>query len=347
MRHLKNLEGHSRFFMNEARVKEREMIHHTPVLQNKILDLLKPPEGSSLFVDATLGEGGYAEAFLDRFSELVLLGVDRDLSILEIACNRLSRFGKRVHFFNMWFDHFFEEYEYLIHEPPDRIIFDLGISRFHFEEGNRGFSFNKDEPLDMRLSDDIEINASDIVNSYTEPQLCHIFAQFGEERYAKTIAHVIVRERKKQAIRSSLTLARIIEGAIPSQLRYRQRIHPATRCFQALRIEVNKELERLERGIVSAFTILKPGGRLGVLSYHSLEDRIVKLFFKEKNKDCTCPPEWPICQCRGERECVIMTKKPVRPDEAEIRKNHAARSARLRVIEKCMTKQLLKGDGGR
>jgi 16S rRNA (cytosine1402-N4)-methyltransferase len=347
MKHLKNLEGHNGVSMKETCIKEREMIHHIPVLQNKVLDLLNPPGGPSLFVDATLGEGGYAETFLDTFPKLCLLGVDRDLTILEIARDRLSRFGSRVHFFNMWFDHFFEEYDYFYHERPDRIIFDLGISRFHFEEGKRGFSFSKDEPLDMRLSHDIEVSASDIVNSYTEAQLCHIFERFGEERYAKTIAKVIVRERKKQKITSSRTLAHIIKGALPSSIRYRQRIHPATRCFQALRIEVNKELKRLERGIASAFDILKEGGRLGVLSYHSLEDRIVKHFFREKNKDCTCPPEWPICQCRGERECVIMTPKPVRPEEAEIRANHAARSARLRVVEKCTGKRTSKGDGNR
>ncbi|MBN1698365.1 MAG: 16S rRNA (cytosine(1402)-N(4))-methyltransferase RsmH [Spirochaetales bacterium] len=329
--------------MKDACLIEKEMIHHRPVLQKEVLRLLEPGNGPTVFVDATLGEGGYAELFLETFPGVVVLGVDRDIAIMEISRKRLHRFGSRVHFFNMWFDHFFGEYSYLFAGRPDRILFDLGISRYHFEEGNRGFSFGRDESLDMRLGPDIEVNAADIINTYSADDLSRIFGQYGEERYSYRIARAIVREREKQPITGSGRLAEIIRAAVPARVRYGGRIHPATRCFQALRIEVNSELVRLESAIADAFHVVKEGGRIGVISYHSLEDRIVKHFFRNKNKDCTCPPELPMCQCGGKRECVILTRKPVRPDEDEIRENHAARSARLRVAEKIFPERTSKG----
>jgi len=311
-----------------------DMYIHKPVLLTKVLSLLRPEKKESVFIDATIGEGGYSEFLLKDNPDLTVIGIDADSSILEVAKGRLSSFKNRILFYNSWFDHFFENYFDFFSYPPDSILFDLGISRFHYKTGNRGFSFSRNEPLDMRLRGDTDITASTIINTYTESELCHIFWTFGEVRYAKRISKRIVLERMKKPIKTSLMLAKIIEQAVPHKERFK-RIHPSTRCFQALRIAVNRELERLEAAIKAAFSVLKEGGRLGVISYHSLEDRIVKHFFKEKSLDCTCPPELPICKCKGYRECEILTRKPIIPDDIEIRENPSARSAKFRVVTKC------------
>ena len=310
------------------------MYIHTPVLLKEVLSYVTPVESRSLFIDATLGEGGYADAFLKAFPQITLIGIDRDASILAIAKQRLASFGKRIRFFHMWFDEFFNRFHDFHHSWPDRIIFDLGISRFHYEASGRGFSFAKDEPLDMRLSEELPLSAYDIINTYSEQELVFLFKQFGEERFSGRIAREIVRERKTSPIKNALILAEIIKRAVPKKAQYNMKIHPATRCFKALRIAVNSELERLKNGLEAAFSILDKGGRLGVVSYHSLEDRIVKRYFKEKNSECRCPPDWPICQCKGVREAIILTRKPVQPGIAEKKENRASRSAKLRVIEK-------------
>ncbi|MBN2532451.1 MAG: 16S rRNA (cytosine(1402)-N(4))-methyltransferase RsmH [Spirochaetales bacterium] len=315
------------------------MYIHTPVLLERILEYVKPVKSGSLFIDATLGEGGYSERFLTEFPGIQIIGIERDPEILEIARKRLGRFGERVMLFHMWFDDFFNAYEQLVQTDPDRIIFDLGISRFHYEVSGRGFSFTEEQPLDMRLSGELTLSACDIVNTYPEEKLSLLFRDFGEERFARRIARAIVYNRKKKPVKTSRALAEIINKAIPKEGRRALKINPATRCFQALRIAVNSELERLENGLEAAFKILVKGGRMGVVSYHSLEDRIVKRFFKEKKSSCTCPPDWPICQCRGVSEAEILTTKPVQPEAEEIHKNRASRSAKLRVIEKIVPRE--------
>ncbi len=310
------------------------MIVHTPVMLKEVKALLLAGKGDSVFVDATLGEGGYGEALLSEFPGLVYAGIEVDPAILYVAKERLGRFGGRVRFYNMWFTEFFERYTELCSETPDRILFDLGISRFHYESSGRGFSFAKDEPLDMRLDKNAPVSAETLVNESDERELARIFFAYGEERFGNRIAAAISAERKKERITLANRLAKIVESAIPSKYRYSGHINPATRVFQALRIAVNNELENLEEGLRSAFGVLAPGGRIGVIAYHSLEDRIVKRFFNEKKSGCTCPPDWPICKCGGKPELSLVTKKPVTPGEDEKSDNRASRSAKLRVAEK-------------
>ena len=304
---------------------------HEPVLLAEVLTYLVPPDGEGVLVDATLGEGGHSEAFLRRYPRLSVIGVDADSSILEVARGRLAGFGERIKIVNAWFGRFFADYR----EPKqaDLVLMDLGISRFHYEASGRGFSFDRDETLDMRLGTDLPTTAADIVNTMEPADLADILFRFGEERFARGIVSRIVRERQKEPITSSSRLAGIVAAAVPAP-RGRRRIHPATRTFQALRIAVNRELEQLQEGLARAIAVLAPGGRIGVIAFHSLEDRIVKRFFREKSRECTCPPEWPICQCGGKAELRVVTAKPITATAQEISRNPASRSAKLRVAEK-------------
>ncbi len=313
-------------------------IVHQSVLKNEVLQFLVPDGRDSLLIDCTLGEGGHSESFLKQYPELKVVGLDADQSIMKVAKERLAAFGGRVRFFNIWFNVFFREYP-LGGERPDLILFDLGISVYHYEKSGRGFSFRKDEPLDMRLENGLEITAENIVNNYPEKELADLIYNFGEERYSRKIARAIARQRDEAAVTTTKQLADIIWNAVPPDYRY-GRLHPGTRTFQALRIAVNGELARLESTLGNALKILKPGGRMGVISFHSLEDRIVKRFFQEKNKSCTCPPEWPICKCGGQRVVNVLTKKPVRPGEDEVDMNSPSRSARFRVAEKIMDEEI-------
>ncbi len=309
-------------------------ISHRSVLRKEVLELLAPRSEGELLIDCTQGEGGHSELFLSAFPHLNVVGLDADKNIQSVAKERLADYGKRIRFFNIWFNTFFREYP-LGDERPDSILFDLGISVYHYEKSGRGFSFSKDEDLDMRLEPGLEISAADIVNNYPEEKLADLIYKFGEERYSRRIAKAIVRNRGLDAVSTTKQLADIIWHSVPADYRY-GRIHPGTRTFQALRIAVNGELARLETAISNALTILKPGGRMGVISFHSLEDRIVKHYFKEKSKFCTCPPEWPICKCGGKPVVNVITKKAVRPSEQEIKENPPSRSAKFRVIEKIM-----------
>jgi 16S rRNA (cytosine1402-N4)-methyltransferase len=306
---------------------------HTPVLLEPVLALLESSEAGQLLIDATVGEGGHAEAFLSRFPGLSICGVDRDQDILRITRERLRRFGERVRLYRTDFAGFFGDYDRFCPRRPDRILFDLGISMYHFEKSGRGFSFAKDEPLDMRIDAGGGRTAAEVVNESTEQELTDMLRRFGEEPFAGPISRAIVRARARAPITSATVLAGIVRAAVPPSRRY-GRIHPATRTFQALRISVNWELELLSEGLEHAFAVLNPGGRLGVIAFHSLEDRIVKRFFKERNRACTCPPEWPICQCGGRRKLRVLTAKPVTADPGERAANPASRSARLRVAEK-------------
>ena len=313
-------------------------IIHTSVLRKEVYEFLEPKETGGLYIDATLGEGGHAEYFLGSNNVLRIVGVDADVAIMRVAKKRLAGYEGRVTFYNMWFNQFFVSYPNDL-DPPDGILFDLGISTYHYEKGGRGFSFRRDENLDMRFEEGLEISAADIVNDYPEEELADIIFQYGEERFSRRIAREIVAIRRADRITSSRHLAEVVWKAVPPSYRH-GRIHPATRTFQALRIAVNGELIRLEQALQSALTVLKLGGRMAVISFHSLEDRIVKRFFREKNKSCTCPPEWPMCKCGGERIVDILTRKPVRPREDEVVENAPSRSARLRVVEKVHEEEL-------
>ncbi len=295
-------------------------------------EFLKPPSPGALFIDATLGEGGHTELFLERTEDLKVVGIDADSEIMAIAQKRLEPYKARIRFFNMWFNVFFKQYP-LGNERPDAVLFDLGISSFHYESSNRGFSFTRDESLDMRIGEELETSAFDIVNNYPGDELANILHEYGEERYSRKIASAIVKERQSHSICSTAELRDIIEHAVPPDYRHR-RIHAATKTFQALRIAVNGELVRLNQGLHDALRVLRPGGRIGVISFHSLEDRIVKHFFKDKSRICSCPPEWPQCQCDRKQRARVITKKPVDADSEEVDKNPRGRSAKLRILEK-------------
>ena len=313
-------------------------ISHRSVLKKEVLDLLAPRGAGELLIDCTLGEGGHSEYFLSSFPDLKVVGLDADEDIQTIARKRLADYGERIRFFNVWFNTFFREYP-LGDERPDSILFDLGISIYHYEKSGRGFSFSKDELLDMRLEPGLEISAADIVNNYPEEELADLIYEFGEERYSRRIARAILKARSSEPIITTKQFADIIWHSVPGNYRY-GRLHPGTRTFQALRIAVNGELARLQSALSSALSVLKPGGRMGVISFNSLEDRIVKHYFREKSKSCTCPPEWPICKCGGLPVVRILTKKAIRPSESEIKENSPSRSAKLRVVEKLRDEEL-------
>ena len=311
-------------------------IVHTPVLLNECLDYLSPIgesfEKNALMIDSTLGEGGHSFNFLSKFENLKIVGLDADKVIQAKAKERLACFGERMNFFNGWFNDFYANYpsEY---EKPDLILFDLGISVFHYEKSDRGFSFRYDEKLDMRLNAESEKSAADFVNELSETELADMIYLYGEEKLSRRIAKAIVDARSGGKIESSKALAEIIWNCVPANYRYGQ-IHPATRTFQALRIAVNGELKRLPKALSDAFACLKPGGKMGVITFHSLEDRIVKNYFRNLGKQCVCPPEVAVCRCGGSECAEILTRKPVCPTEEEIKANSPSRSAKLRVIRK-------------
>jgi 16S rRNA (cytosine1402-N4)-methyltransferase len=307
---------------------------HTPVLLEETVQYLAPRRTGELMVDATLGEGGHSLAFLSRFPDLKLIGIDVDPEIQENARRRLADFGSRVHFYSGWAQDFFAAYPAEL-KRPDTILIDLGISLFHYEKSGRGFSFWRDEALDMRLDTSSGSTAADLVARLPEKELADLLYYNAEERYSRRIARHIVERRNQGAIGTTAALAKLVEQAMPPSAR-RGPLHPATRTFQALRIAVNGELSRLSNLLEGALRILEPGGRLGVISFHSLADRIIKNFFREQNRDCTCPPDTPICNCEGRRNVTILTRKGIVAGDEEIRRNPASRSARLRVIEKVL-----------
>ncbi len=311
-------------------------IVHTPVLLKECLTLLCPEKGytdEAWMIDSTLGEGGHSEAFLNAFPSLNVIGIDADSVIQETAKRRLSHFGDRMHFYNGWFTDFYESYP-VEFPKPNLILFDLGISVFHYEKSGRGFSFRYDEALDMRLNPEKQVvSAADIVNGYGEEELSNVLFLYGEEKLSRRFARAIVEVRRGGKIESSKTLADIIFRASPSAYRYGA-IHPATRTFQALRIAVNSELRIIPPALHNAFNCLKIGGKLGVITFHSLEDRIVKTYFRNLGKKCVCPPEFACCKCGGVQCADVLTKKPVCASDAEVKENAPSRSAKLRVVRK-------------
>ena len=311
-------------------------IVHTPVLLNECLTYLSPVgepyEKNAVMIDSTLGEGGHTYNFLKKYPGLLVIGLDADKVIQARAKERLSEFDGRVIFYNGWFNDFYKNYpsEY---KKPDIILFDLGISVFHYEKSERGFSFRHDEKLDMRLNSASESSAQDLVNELSEEKLADLIYLYGEEKFSRRIAKAIVEARRNGKIESSKALADIIWDAVPAHYRYGN-IHPATRAFQALRIAVNGELRRLPEALHNAFNDLNCGGKMGVITFHSLEDRIVKNYFRNLGKQCVCPPEIAVCRCGGKQCAQIITRKPVVPSQEEIKTNSPSRSAKFRVVKK-------------
>lgn len=277
-------------------------------------------------VDATLGDGGHAAAILEASApDGKLLGIDADPQALERARKRLSAFGDRVILVNDNFANLEAIVERHSFRPVLAVLMDLGLSSWQLEAGGRGFSFREDVGLDMRLSPSQPVTASDVVNTYSLAELERIISIYGEERQARRIAAAIVRQRP---IATALQLAQAIETAVP---RRGQRIHPATRTFQAIRVFVNRELETLESALEQAVRVLEQGGRLVVIAYHSLDDRLIKTFMRRESRDCICPPGQPTCTCGHRARIRLLTKKVVKPSAAEVRDNPRVRSARLRA----------------
>ena len=308
---------------------------HTPVLLNETLTLLGPRKKHELMIDANTGEGGHSCNFLAKFPELKMICIDADKAILAIAQKRLEEFADRVQFYAGWSSAFFAEYQQAQMKRPNTILFDLGVSLFHYKTSGRGFSFEKNEFLDMRIDTNAGITAAELIAKLSEKDLADLIYNNADERYSRRIASKIVNERQKSTITTTQALANVVERAVPASYRHGP-IHAATKTFQALRIAVNGELSGLRDLLEAALRVLEPGGRLGVISFHSLEDRIVKNFFRTMNKDCICPENVPICKCEGRRSVNILTKKGIQAEKDEIERNPPSRSARLRVVEKIL-----------
>lgn len=297
-----------------------DVVRHEPVLVQECLEWLAAPEAGGLMIDGTVGDGGHAERFLDRYPSLALLAVDVDERMLERARHNLGRFGGRVQFEHGWFADVLARRD----ASAQLVLLDLGLASYHFDHSGRGFSFRGVEPLDMRLTDQLPRTAADILNEEPEASLAELFHRFGEERHARRLARAIVRQRTQRPFRTSDELEQVAWRVYPPAQRHR-RIHPATRAFQALRIAVNDELQRLDRGLALAIRRLAAGGRLGVIAFHSLEDRIVK----QRLRDAA-----DISSGGGDATVEVLTRRPLRPAPREVERNPRARSARLRVARK-------------
>jgi 16S rRNA (cytosine1402-N4)-methyltransferase len=318
--------------MERAALEEEHPVHK-PVMVKEIIDLLRPrPDG--IYVDATLGLGGQAEAILNcSYSRAKVIGFDIDAQTLSLAKNRLSRFGSQIVFVNKNFSQIDKVLKEHGIDGVDGIIADLGMSSFQIEGSGRGFSFLRDEPLDMRMDRELRFTARDLVNEMDEEEISKILRVYGEERWAKKISKEIVKSRREKPIETTLRLADIVSCAIPKKF-HPLGIHPATRTFQALRISVNNELEELEIFLEKAIPILNVGGRIIVISFHSLEDRLVKNAFRKFALPCVCPPGMPRCGCGKKSVLRILTRSSLRPSIEEIRGNPRARSAKLRGGER-------------
>jgi 16S rRNA (cytosine1402-N4)-methyltransferase len=304
---------------------------HVPVLADEVRRLLDVQPGATV-VDATFGAGGHAELLaLDLGGSGRFIAVDRDPSARAYFERFRKRAGVQARFLRGEFATVLEQLA-TNDVRVDAILLDLGVSSMQLDRPERGFSYAVDAPLDMRMDPSADETAADIVNDAPERELQEIFRRYGEERYARPIARAIVRRRREPFHRTG-ELVDTIKAAIPTPARFGEG-HPAKRVFQALRIEVNHELESLEAGLPAAFEMLRPGGRLAVISFHSLEDRIVKRFLRDRARGCTCPPEFPICVCGREPEARLLTTKPVRPSAHEVEHNARAASARLRAAVK-------------
>jgi 16S rRNA (cytosine1402-N4)-methyltransferase len=318
-------------------------IAHSPVMLAEVLSFLVPQRYDALMLDCTLGEGGHAEAFLARYPGIRCIGIDADPAIQAKARERLSPFDGRVSFLSGYFDEVLADAEAGLGEA-DLILFDLGISMYHFAESGRGFGHGKDEELDMRLSPELPRNAARLLAEEGEEEIARIIYEYGEERMSRRIAHAVVEARRKGGVATTGALAELVWNAVPPAYRH-GRLHPATRTFQALRIAVNDELGRAERGIRRAAGLLAPGGLVAVISFHSLEDRVAKNVLRElagRGHQVASGPSSPYTNSPipvGEEGAALpmlelVTKKPVEPRPEEIARNPASRSAKLRVARK-------------
>ena len=306
--------------------------NHKSVLLNEVIESLNI-KADGYYVDGTLGGGGHALEVVKRLGSGKLIGIDRDSDAIKAATQRLNDYSNNVIIIR---ENYVNIENILKRENIDKvdgIYIDLGVSSYQLDTAERGFTYRFDAPLDMRMDDRNELKASDIVNDYSESELFHIIRDYGEDRFAKNIAKHIVEYRNKKRIETTFELVDIIKASIPMKIQVTGG-HPAKRTFQAIRIELNKELEVLTDSLNVMIDLLKPGGRLSVITFHSLEDRIVKQAFKKAESPCVCPKKFPVCVCGNKSKGRVITRKAILPGEEELEENSRAKSAKLRVFEK-------------
>ncbi|KLE16733.1 16S rRNA (cytosine(1402)-N(4))-methyltransferase RsmH [Clostridium sp. C8] len=305
---------------------------HISVLLNECIEGLNIKE-NGIYVDGTLGGGGHSLEILKKLSkEGTLIGIDQDKDALKAASERLQNF-ENVKFVHSNFYNIDSILNSLDIEKIDGMLMDLGVSSYQLDEGDRGFSYMQEAPLDMRMNRENLLSAYEVVNEYEETEIYRIIRDYGEEKFAKRIARFIVENRQNKPIETTVELVEIIKAAIPAKAR-REGPHPAKRTFQAIRIEVNSELSILNKAIEDGVNRLNKGGRMAIITFHSLEDRIVKLKFKELATSCTCPKDFPICVCGGVAKVKLISRKAIDPSKEEVEENPRSRSAKLRIIEK-------------
>ncbi len=309
------------------------MFEHKSVLLRETIDSLNIREGG-IYVDGTLGGGGHASEVCRRLGEGGrLIGIDQDADAIAAATERLKEFGPKVTIVRSNYENIAAILDSLEIDLVDGIYLDLGVSSYQLDTAERGFTYREDAPLDMRMDQRNPKTAADIVNTYSESDLYRIIRDYGEDRFAKNIAKHIVRAREDHPIATTGELTEIIKAAIPAKIRATGG-HPAKQTFQAIRIELNRELEVLSQSIDTMIDRLKPGGRLSIITFHSLEDRIVKTRFKHNENPCTCPPDFPVCVCGKKSKGRVVTRKPIVPTGEEIEENKRAKSSKLRVFER-------------
>lgn len=309
------------------------IFEHKSVLLYETVDSLNiKPDG--IYVDGTLGGGGHAFEVLKRLGPNGrLIGIDQDADAIQAASERLKEYKEKVTIVRSNYRNIREVLEGLGIQRADGIYLDLGVSSYQLDTAERGFTYRENAPLDMRMDQRNERTAADIINEYSEMELYRIIRDYGEDRFAKNIAKHIVRERQLHRIETTDQLVEIIKAAIPAKIRA-EGGHPAKRTFQAVRIELNKELEVLNDSIDTMIELLNPGGRLSIITFHSLEDRIVKTRFRTNESPCICPPDFPVCVCGKKSRGRVITRKPIVPDEKEIEENKRSKSSKLRVFER-------------
>lgn len=310
-----------------------EFKHYSVLLEETIENLNIKPDG--IYVDGTLGGAGHASEVAKRLSkEGRLIGIDQDADAIKAASERLTPYSDRVTIIRSNYANMKEELHAIGVEHVDGIVLDLGVSSFQLDTPERGFTYREaDAPLDMRMDDRQTLTAKDIVNDYSEMDLYRIIRDFGEDKFAKNIAKHIVAARQKKPIETTGELTEIIRASIPMKVQVTGG-HPAKRTFQAIRIELNRELEVLQNNLDEMIGLLNPGGRICIITFHSLEDRIVKTIFKKNEDPCTCPSDFPVCVCGNVSKGKVITRKPILPSEEELEENSRSKSAKLRVFER-------------
>jgi len=308
-----------------------EFVHVSVLLEETIDGLNIRPDG--IYVDGTLGGGGHSSEIVKRLTSGRLIGIDQDKDAIQAAGDRLAAYSDRVTIVRSNYESMNDILDTLQIGQVHGILLDLGVSSFQLDTAERGFSYMEDAPLDMRMDDRMDRTAADIVNGYPEDRLYRVIRDYGEDSFAKNIAKHIVKYRETKPIETTLELAEIIREAIPARVR-KTGGHPAKQTFQAIRIELNRELEVLANSIDGMIRRLAPGGRLCIITFHSLEDRIVKQSFRKNESPCICPPEFPVCMCHRRSLGTVITKKPILPSEEETERNRRAKSAKLRIFER-------------